>query len=64
VWLKLQFSTVIGHQASLWPDDGCLMLKDENSTFLNGERIKKNIPIQVVQDDLIHFAEAPFRVRC
>lgn len=67
VSLKLQFSTVSGHHASLWPHDGCLMLKDENSTngtFLNGERIEKNIPIQVGQDDLIHFAEAPFRVRC
>ncbi|MDG2222109.1 MAG: EAL domain-containing protein [Rubripirellula sp.] len=65
--LRLQFSTVSGHHASLWLNQQKLMLKDENSTngtFLNGERLEKEVPVQIGEEDLIHFAEAPFRVRC
>ena len=66
VALKLQFRTVSSHHAELWIEDGSLLLKDTgstNGTYVNGERIEKGLPIRVVEEDLIHFAEAPFRVR-
>lgn len=64
VSLKLGFKTVSSHHASLRVEDGKLLLADSgstNGTFVNGERIAGEIVIN--EEDLIHFAEAPFRVR-
>lgn len=64
--LKLQFRTVSSNHASMWIEDGTLMLEDKgstNGTYINGKRIEKNQPMQLAEEDLIHFAEAPFRVR-
>ncbi len=64
VALKLGFSTVSGNHASLWLEDGVLHLKDHdstNGTYVNGSRISGEIILH--EEDLIHFAEAPFRVR-
>jgi EAL domain-containing protein (putative c-di-GMP-specific phosphodiesterase class I) len=66
VSLKLQFRTVSGNHASMWVDGGVLFLRDlgsTNGTFVNGERIEKDQTVRVAEEDLIHFAEAPFRVR-
>lgn len=66
VSLKLQFRTVSGNHASLWIENGTLFLQDlgsTNGTYVNGRRIEKNETIQISEEDLIHFAEAPFRVR-
>ncbi len=64
VSLKINFSTVSGRHAELWVEDGQLHLKDLNSTngtYVNGNRISDEVIIR--EEDLIHFAEAPFRVR-
>ena len=64
VSLKVQFKTVSGRHASLWVQDGQLHLKDHgstNGTFVNGARVTDEV--QIGEEDLIHFAEAPFRVR-
>jgi EAL domain-containing protein (putative c-di-GMP-specific phosphodiesterase class I) len=64
VSLKIQFKTVSGKHASLWVEGGKLHLRDHNSTngtYVNGERITGQVIIN--EEDLIHFAEAPFRVR-
>lgn len=61
--LKLQFNTVSGKHATLSIQEGKLFLTDlgsTNGTYVNGERIKGEVPIE--EEDLIHFAEAPFRV--
>lgn len=66
VSLKLQFRTVSGNHASAWVEDGALYIRDlgsTNGTYVNGERIEKDQTVQVSEEDLIHFAEAPFRVR-
>ncbi|TWU48711.1 putative cyclic-di-GMP phosphodiesterase AdrB [Rubripirellula tenax] len=66
VSLKLQFRTVSGNHASLWVEKGVLHLKDlgsTNGTYVNGNRIDPETPIAISEEDLIHFAEAPFRVR-
>jgi EAL domain-containing protein (putative c-di-GMP-specific phosphodiesterase class I) len=66
VSMKLQFRTVSGNHAALWVDSGVLFLRDlgsTNGTYVNGQRIAKDQPIQLSEEDLIHFAEAPFRVR-
>lgn len=66
VSLKLQFRTVSGNHASLWVEDGALFLRDlgsTNGTFVNGNRVEKDSTVKVSEEDLIHFAEAPFRVR-
>ena len=63
VALKLQFKTVSGNHASLWVEDGRLYLKDLNSTngtYINGTRLEGETVVG--EEDLIHFAEAPFRV--
>lgn len=63
--LKLQFPTVSGSHASLTVCNGELLLDDLNSTngtFVNGNRIDRRT--RLGDEDLIHFAEAPFRVRC
>jgi EAL domain-containing protein (putative c-di-GMP-specific phosphodiesterase class I) len=64
VSLKLNFRTVSGNHASLWVENGQLHLKDlgsTNGTFVNGQRLSQ--PVVIDEEDLIHFAEAPFRVR-
>jgi len=61
--LKLGFSTVSGKHAVLTPRDGGLTLRDldsTNGTYVNGRRLTSETPIN--EEDLIHFAEAPFRV--
>ncbi|KAA5547184.1 EAL domain-containing protein [Roseiconus nitratireducens] len=61
--LRLQFKTVSGNHAVLSQRDGGLFLRDLNSTngtYVNGERISGEVAVQ--QEDLIHFAEAPFRL--
>ncbi len=66
VSLKLQFRTVSGNHASLWVEDGTLFLKDlgsTNGTYINGTRVDRETTVRVSEEDLIHFAEAPFRVR-
>lgn len=66
VSLKLQFRTVSGNHASMWVDNGALFLKDlgsTNGTYVNGNRLEPSQIVQVNEEDLIHFAEAPFRVR-
>ncbi len=66
VSLRLQFRTVSGNHASLWVEDGCLFLRDlgsTNGTYINGTRIEKEVTVKTNEEDLIHFAEAPFRVR-
>ncbi|MEM8668891.1 MAG: EAL domain-containing protein [Planctomycetota bacterium] len=66
VALKLQFRTVSSNHAELWLEEGGLMLKDTgstNGTYINGERIDRDSPVRLTEEDLIHFAEAPFRVR-
>lgn len=62
--LRLQYRTVSGNHAALWIEDGQLMVKDldsTNGTYVNGKRIDR--PMRVSDEDLIHFAEAPFRIR-
>lgn len=62
--LKLQFPTVSGNHANLSLRSGELVLEDSgstNGTFVNGARI--SVSTRVTDEDLIHFAEAPFRVR-
>lgn len=66
VSLKLQFRTVSGNHASLWVEDGTLYMQDmgsTNGTYLNGTRVDSGATVSVSEEDLIHFAEAPFRVR-
>ena len=61
--LRLQFKTVSGNHAVITIDDGKLRLTDlssTNGTFVNGERVQGTVSID--EEDLIHFAEAPFRV--
>ncbi|MEL6107027.1 MAG: EAL domain-containing protein [Planctomycetota bacterium] len=61
--LRLQFKTVSGRHAVMSVRNGVLYLKDlesTNGTYVNGERIRGEV--EVNEEDLIHFAEAPFRV--
>lgn len=62
--MKLQFRTVSGNHAELRLIDGRLVIRDlqsTNGTYVNGKRITE--PTIVSDEDLIHFAEAPFRIR-
>ena len=62
--LSLQYRTVSGTHAKLDIQSGDLILTDcgsTNGTFLNGKRIHE--PVSLREEDLIHFAEAPFRIR-
>ncbi len=62
--ISLNFRTVSGHHASLWVENGELFIKDQNSTngtYVNGKKIDR--PVSLLEEDLVHFAEAPFRVR-
>lgn len=64
VALTLHFQTVSGHHGSLWVENGELLVRDldsTNGTYVNGARIDR--PTTLSEEDLIHFAEAPFRVR-
>ncbi|PHQ33483.1 EAL domain-containing protein [Rhodopirellula bahusiensis] len=64
VAMKLQFRTVSGNHAELKIEDSKLIVRDlesTNGTYLNGKRVTE--PVLVGDEDLIHFAEAPFRVR-
>lgn len=66
VSMKLQFRTVSGNHAALWVESGALYLRDlgsTNGTYINGNRIEEGETHTVCEEDLIHFAEAPFRVR-
>ena len=66
VSLKLQFRTVSGNHARMWVDHGRLMLRDlgsTNGTYVNGKRLQPDEPVLIEAEDLVHFAEAPFRVR-
>ena len=61
--LRLQFNTVSGRHARMSIRGGKLFLEDlgsTNGTFVNGKRISGEVPVD--EEDLIHFAEAPFRV--
>jgi EAL domain-containing protein (putative c-di-GMP-specific phosphodiesterase class I) len=63
--LRLQFKTVSGNHASIKIDNQQLIVEDlgsTNGTYVNGKRITSPTPIG--EEDLVHFAEAPFRVRC
>jgi EAL domain-containing protein (putative c-di-GMP-specific phosphodiesterase class I) len=63
--LRLQFKTVSGNHASIRCDEQQLIVEDlgsTNGTYVNGKRIVG--PTPVGEEDLVHFAEAPFRVRC
>ncbi len=63
--LRLQFRTVSGQHASLHVNAGALWVTDlgsTNGTYVNGKRIEPNQPVRISEDELIHFAEAPFRV--
>ena|GEM_PF-562191 len=63
--LCLHFRTVSGNHASLIIQGNELFLEDlqsTNGTYVNGDRIEGH-PVRVCEDDLLHFAEAPFRVR-
>jgi len=63
--LVLQHRTVSGSHAKLEFKDGDLFLTDlgsTNGTYLNGNRVDKDETVAVGEEDLIHFAEAPFRV--
>ena len=65
VSLKLGHKTVSGNHASLSVENGRLWLTDLNSTngtYVNGERLEGRVDID--EEDLVHFAEAAFRVRC
>ncbi|MGB7344998.1 MAG: EAL domain-containing protein [Pirellulaceae bacterium] len=62
--MKLRFKTVSGQHAAMTVDEGQLFLTDlssTNGTYVNGTRITGRVAI--AEEDLIHFAEAPFRVR-
>ena len=64
--LRLQYSTVSGHHAEMWSDEKGFHLKDcgsTNGTYVNGERLASGQTVSIEVEDLIHFAEAPFRVR-
>jgi EAL domain-containing protein (putative c-di-GMP-specific phosphodiesterase class I) len=62
--MKINFRTVSSNHASLWTDQGNLYIKDlgsTNGTYVNGRRID-DVTL-VGEEDLVHFAEAPFRIR-
>ncbi|WP_146528217.1 EAL domain-containing protein [Novipirellula artificiosorum] len=65
VSLRLQFRTVSGQHASLSVKEGGLWLTDlgsTNGTYINGKRVVPKQPVKIGEEELIHFAEAPFRV--
>ena len=63
--LVLQHRTVSGSHAELVFENGAPYLFDlgsTNGTYLNGNRVNQGESVLVGEEDLIHFAEAPFRV--
>lgn len=63
--LVLHHRTVSGAHASLMFRDGELFLSDlgsTNGTYVNGTRVTPGDSVRIDEEDLIHFAEAPFRV--
>jgi EAL domain-containing protein (putative c-di-GMP-specific phosphodiesterase class I) len=63
--MRINFRTVSSNHAALSIENGQLFIKDlgsTNGTYVNGQRIAEIT--QVGEEDLIHFAEAPFRIRC
>lgn len=66
VMLRLNFRTVSGNHAEFKNENGKIILRDmgsTNGTYVNGKRLEPDTPITVSDEDLIHFAEAPFRIR-
>ncbi len=64
VSLSLAYRTVSSVHAELFERDSALVLRDlgsTNGTFVNGVRVVDEHPL--VQNDLVQFAELPFRVR-
>ena len=62
--LSIPYATVSGLHAELIETESGLVLRDlrsTNGTYVNGERVKGERQIQ--PDDLIQFADVPFRVR-
>ncbi|QDV67018.1 Oxygen sensor protein DosP [Rosistilla carotiformis] len=62
--LTLGYNTVSSAHASLWTEEGQLWLQDlgsTNGTFVNGQRVTQ--PVRLGEEDLVHFAEALFRIR-
>lgn len=66
VSMKLGFRTVSGNHAQLWVEGERLMLSDNgstNGTYVGGKRLEPSTPLELFEEDLVHFAEAPFRIR-
>ncbi len=64
VSLSLAYRTVSSVHAELFERDSALVLRDlgsTNGTFVNGVRVIDEHPL--AQNDLVQFAEVPFRVR-
>ncbi len=64
VSMRLNFRTVSSNHASFVNDGTNLVLQDlesTNGTYVNGQRISG--PTILNDEDLVHFAEAPFRLR-
>lgn len=63
--LRLQYRTVSSQHAVINEVDDRLVVTDlgsTNGTFVNGRRISQ--PTTIGEEDLIHFADATFRIRC
>ena len=64
VALKLDYRTVSSRHAELCIEAGQLILRDlgsTNGTYVNGEKLTGMTTLK--PEDLVHFAEAPFRIR-
>ncbi len=64
VALCLQRPTISGHHAELFSSDDGLFVRDlgsTNGTYVNGGRVEDQAELQ--DDDLVQFADMPFRVR-
>ncbi len=62
--LALTCKTVSTVHAEIVEVGGCLVLRDlgsTNGTFINGRRVRE--PVKLAEDDLVQFANLPFRVR-
>ncbi len=64
VALKLDYRTVSSRHAELSVESGQLMIRDlgsTNGTYINGNKLTGMAALKA--EDLVHFAEAPFRIR-
>jgi len=64
--LHLNFRTVSGRHAEITLENGQLFVRDlgsTNGTYVNGNRLEPHQSVPLGDEDLIHFAEAPFRIR-